>query len=62
MNVRRLILAAAVAASGTVGLLGATTPASACTPPNCPGFGGCHVNPDWVKDPTSTTRVIVCNY
>jgi hypothetical protein len=62
MTLRRIVLAAAVAASASFGMLAGTAPASACVPPNCPGFGTCHVNPDWAKDPTSTTRIIECYY
>jgi hypothetical protein len=55
MLVRRLILAAAVAGFASFAFAPA---ASACVPPNCPGFGGCHVRHDFLE----SGRLIECYY
>jgi hypothetical protein len=57
--VRRLLLSASVVAF--VGLAGfGAQSASACIPPNCPGYGTCHINEDW--KPGSTGSLIDCYY
>jgi hypothetical protein len=58
--IRRLALSASVVAF--VGLAGfGAQSASACTPPNCPGFGACHVNQAWTPD-GSHGKPIECYY
>ena len=53
---RTPILIAAILLVSTFTLVATAPSASACTPPNCPGFGGCHLTkPTYDVDPESAT-------
>lgn len=49
----KVILIATLLLTSTVVLISGTPSAVACTPPNCPGFGGCHLNKPSIYTDTS---------
>lgn len=68
----KAILIASLLLVSTVTLVATAPTAAACTPPNCPGWGGCQLNkPDIYTDTSGTIpqvyvaldpRLIECYY
>jgi len=59
----RLVVLVAIAICLTgVTVVAAAPAASACTPPNCPGFGRCEVKWEYVSDEVKVPTGLDCYY
>lgn len=58
----KLVLLVALSLCAVGVTVAASPTASACTPPNCPGFGDCHVTWEWISDDVRVPTGVECYY